>query len=140
MLIVIELIIREQKIKKSNLKKSNWRSIVDFAESMCFIGNLKNNNWKYVGFRPVALMARAAVSKAACCGFESYQACWILYMFGKIKKFVEEVVVELKKVSWSTRKEVIDATWIILISSVCLGLFIGGTDFVLSKFLEIIIR
>ncbi len=61
-------------------------------------------------------------------------------MFGKIKKFVEEVVVELKKVSWSTRKEVIDATWIILISSVCLGLFIGGTDFVLSKFLEIIIR
>lgn len=61
-------------------------------------------------------------------------------MFGKIKKFIEEVVVELKKVSWSTRKEVIDATWIILVSSVFLGFFIGGTDLVLSKFLEIIIR
>ena len=61
-------------------------------------------------------------------------------MIGKVQKFVSEVAVELKKVSWSTRKDLIDATWIVIISSIFLGLFIGGTDFVLSKLLGIIIR
>ena len=61
-------------------------------------------------------------------------------MFGKIRKFISEVVVELKKVSWSTRKNLIDATWIVIVSSVFLGVFISGTDFALSKILEIIIR
>jgi preprotein translocase subunit SecE len=60
-------------------------------------------------------------------------------MIGKVQKFVSEVVVELKKVSWSTRKELIDATWIVLLSSIMLGIFIGGTDFVLSKLLGIVI-
>jgi len=61
-------------------------------------------------------------------------------MIGKIQKFIGEVTVELKKVSWSTKQELIDATWIVLISTVALGVFIGSTDFVLSKFLGIIIR
>ena len=61
-------------------------------------------------------------------------------MFGKIQKFIAEVVVELKKVSWSTRREVIDATWVVLISSFFLGFFIAGTDFVLSKILGFLIN
>ena len=84
-------------------------------------------------------MARAAASKAACCGFESYQAC-IFVMFDKTKKFIGEVVVELKKVSWSTRQELIDATWIVIISTAALMMYIGAIDFALSKFLGIIIR
>jgi len=60
-------------------------------------------------------------------------------MFGKVQKFVSEVTVELKKVSWSTRKDLLDATWIVMLSSAFLGLFIGGTDFVLSKLVGIII-
>ena len=84
-------------------------------------------------------MARAAVSKAACCGFESYQAC-IFTMFGKIQKFIGEVAVELKKVTWSTKQELIDATWIVIISTAFLMTYIGVIDFALSKFLGIIIR
>ena len=64
----------------------------------------------------------------------------VLINFSKIKKFILEVSTELKKVTWSTRKDLIDATWIVIISSLFLGLFIGGTDFVLSKLLGIIIR
>ena len=60
-------------------------------------------------------------------------------MIGKVKKFVSEVAVELKKVSWSTRKDLIDATWIVFLSSILLGVFIGMTDFVLSKLLGVII-
>lgn len=60
-------------------------------------------------------------------------------MLGKTTKFISEVSSELKKVAWSTRKELLDATWIVIVSSLFLGLFIGGTDFVLSKLLGIII-
>ena len=60
--------------------------------------------------------------------------------FGKIKKFILEVYTELKKVAWSTRKDVVDATWVVIVSSIFLGLFIGGTDFALSNLLGIILR
>jgi len=58
----------------------------------------------------------------------------------KVRGFISEVVVELKKVSWSTRSEVIDSTKVVLLSSLLLGIFIGITDFILSRFLEFIIR
>ena len=90
---------------------------------------------------PVALTGRATVSKTVGCRFESYQACRVdQKMFGKIQKFVSEVSVELKKVSWLTRQELVDATWIVIFSTAFLGIFISGTDFVLSKLLGIVIR
>ncbi len=61
-------------------------------------------------------------------------------MIAKTKNFISEVITELKKVSWSTKKELVDATWIVLISSIALGVYIGCTDFVLSKLVEFIIR
>lgn len=63
----------------------------------------------------------------------------VIANFAKVKKFVLEVFTELKKVTWLTRKDLIDTTWVVIISSILLGLFIGGTDFVLSKLLGIII-
>ena len=74
------------------------------------------------------------------CRFESYQACEIRKMIEKITKFFAEVVSELKKVSWSTRQELLDATWIVLISSAALGLFISCIDFTLARFLTLMIR
>ena len=61
-------------------------------------------------------------------------------MIEKIKKFISEVGAELKKVSWSTRQELIDATVIVLISSTILGVFITSSDVVLSRFLALLIR
>jgi preprotein translocase subunit SecE len=61
-------------------------------------------------------------------------------MIAKIQKFFSEVVAELKKVSWTSRQELIDATRLVIVSSFFLGIFIGATDFVLSRFLTILIR
>jgi len=61
-------------------------------------------------------------------------------MLDKTKKFIGEVVVELKKASWSTRQELIDATWIVVVATACLMVYIGVIDFALSKFLGVIIR
>ena len=61
-------------------------------------------------------------------------------MIEKIRKFIAEVVAELKKVSWSTRRDLIDSTWVVIISSAILGVFIGASDFVLSKLVELLFK
>jgi len=58
----------------------------------------------------------------------------------RIKKFLTEVKTELKKVSWSTRDELISATTVVLISVFLLALFIGICDFVLSRLMSVLIK
>ena len=57
-----------------------------------------------------------------------------------IKKFITETVVELKKVSWTTKKDLLDSTWVVLVSSAILGLYIGVVDFVLSRVMSFVIK
>ena len=61
-------------------------------------------------------------------------------MFAKVNKFFSEVTVELKKVSWSTRSELIESTQVVLISTAFLGIFIAVVDVVISKFIGVIIK
>ena len=61
-------------------------------------------------------------------------------MFGKIPNFFSETFVELKKVNWSSRREVIDSTMVILMGSIFLGIFITVADFILSKIVAILIK
>lgn len=61
-------------------------------------------------------------------------------MFGKIQNFLTEVAVELKKVSWPTRAELIEATWVVIVSTFALTLFIFAADLILSKLLGLVIR
>lgn len=69
-------------------------------------------------------------------------ACVILVLkyFQNIKKFLIEVKVELTKVSWSTRKELVSATWLVILTTGFLGIFIGVIDFALSKILSLLIK
>ena len=61
-------------------------------------------------------------------------------MIEKIKKFISEVFAEMKKVSWTTRKELLDSTLIVIFSSFILGIFVGIIDFAFSKGVAVIIR
>uniref|UniRef100_A0A7V3ZUT1 Protein translocase subunit SecE n=1 Tax=candidate division WOR-3 bacterium TaxID=2052148 RepID=A0A7V3ZUT1_UNCW3 len=58
----------------------------------------------------------------------------------KIKIFLMDVKNELKKVSWSSRKELFQTTLLVIILSFLLSLFIGFWDFVFSRILGLIIR
>ncbi|HDM37803.1 MAG TPA: preprotein translocase subunit SecE [Candidatus Omnitrophica bacterium] len=58
----------------------------------------------------------------------------------RIKKFLTEVKTELKKVSWSTKDELISATTVVLISVFLLALFIGACDFILSRLISVLIK
>ncbi len=54
-------------------------------------------------------------------------------MITKTKNFIAEVLVEMKKVSWTTRRELIDSSLVVVFSALSLGLFVAIIDFVLSK-------
>jgi len=61
-------------------------------------------------------------------------------MIERIKRFLSEVKIELKKVSWSTKDELISATTVVLISVFLLALFIGVCDFILSRLISMLIK
>jgi preprotein translocase subunit SecE len=53
--------------------------------------------------------------------------------------FLKEVRDELKKVVWPTRAEVIRLTGVVIIVSVGVGIFLGATDFILTKLVGLLI-
>ncbi len=57
----------------------------------------------------------------------------------KITQFISEARVELKKVNWPSRKELIDSTKVVLITSFLLAAFIGVVDFILSQLITALI-
>ncbi len=54
--------------------------------------------------------------------------------------FLRETHEELKKVVWPSRAEVIRLTTVVIIVSAIVGFYIGGIDFLLTKFLSLIIK
>ena len=58
----------------------------------------------------------------------------------KAAKFVNEVKLELKKVSWSTRHELINATIVVIVSVAILAVFIGLCDLVWSNLINFVIK
>jgi preprotein translocase subunit SecE len=61
-------------------------------------------------------------------------------IFSRITNFITEVKVEMKKVSWSDRAELIGSTGIVIVSTALLAIFIGIADIVLSRFVAILLR
>ncbi len=57
----------------------------------------------------------------------------------KITQFISEARVELKKVNWPSRKELIDSTKVVLLTSFLLAAFIGVVDFILSQLITALI-
>ncbi len=51
---------------------------------------------------------------------------------GKIKKFLKEVLAELRKVTWPTKDELIGSTIVTIVVSLIVALFIGIVDRILS--------
>jgi preprotein translocase subunit SecE len=54
--------------------------------------------------------------------------------------FASEIIDELKKVSWPTRKETIRLTSIVIGVSLIIGLYIGIIDIFLARGLEVITK
>lgn len=55
-------------------------------------------------------------------------------------KYLKEVRVELSKVTWPTREEVVKLTLVILVSSLAVGLYIGGLDLIFTNILGLFLK
>ena len=58
-------------------------------------------------------------------------------MIKKIQLFIEDVKVEMAKVSWPTRDELIKSTMIVVVVTILFTLFIFGSDIVISNVVKL---
>jgi len=53
-------------------------------------------------------------------------------MYNKVIRFLKEIRIELGKVTWPSKNELIGSTVVVVVVSLILSLFTGVVDFVLS--------
>jgi preprotein translocase subunit SecE len=60
--------------------------------------------------------------------------------FLRVRDFLAEVTVELKKSSWPTRKELIDSTMVVIITVLILGIFVALADLVFLRIIAFLTK
>lgn len=61
-------------------------------------------------------------------------------MFERIKVFFSDVKVEMKKVVYPGRDELIGSTWVVIVTVLVVAFFLGIIDVGLSKLVKIALR
>ena len=61
------------------------------------------------------------------------------HVLAKAKNFLQEVNVELGKVTWPTRKETVATAWIVVVIIVLISLYLGACDVILAKLMRLIL-
>jgi preprotein translocase subunit SecE len=61
-------------------------------------------------------------------------------MFNKISEFFHDVKLELKKVVFPSKKEVIGSTWVVIVSVLIASVFLGIVDMTLGKFMTTVFK
>lgn len=61
-------------------------------------------------------------------------------MIQKVRTFFSEVRIELGKLTWPTREELLGSTAVVLMTMLILSVFIGVCDFVFTFIMQLILR
>ncbi len=61
-------------------------------------------------------------------------------IFTKSAQFLREVKVELKKVTWPSRKQTIGSTAVVIVLVMIISLFLGVVDFGISSLIRIVLQ
>ena len=56
-------------------------------------------------------------------------------MFKRIVEFLQDVKLEIKKVVFPSKKEVLGSTWVVIVSVLISAVFLGIVDMALGKFM-----
>ena len=54
-------------------------------------------------------------------------------MFARLGTFYRQVIAELRKVIWPTRKELITYTWVVIVFVTAVSLFVAALDYIFGK-------
>ncbi len=57
----------------------------------------------------------------------------------RAKQFFSEARAELKKVTWPSREQTLNATWVVIVMVIVVSLFLGLVDFLLSTLVRYIL-
>ena len=60
-------------------------------------------------------------------------------MIDKVRQFLSEFRVEMKKVTWPNRKEVVASTGVVLVVVLFVSFYLGFADYVLTKLLRLML-
>ena len=85
--------------------------------------------------KPVTAAKRTQVSAKAR-GANSQEKNFIQ----KSAQFLREVKVELKKVTWPTRKQTLGSTVVVIVLVIIISLFLGLVDMGLSSLIRVVLR
>jgi preprotein translocase subunit SecE len=55
-------------------------------------------------------------------------------------KFLNETVIELKKVDWPSREETIQMTVLVIGASTIVAFYLGGLDYIFTQLMKIFLR
>ena len=58
----------------------------------------------------------------------------------KIKQFLHEVKIEIKKVVFPTREELLGSTQVVIVSVLMISVFLGVVDYLLSRAVRALLR
>ncbi|MDA8175206.1 MAG: preprotein translocase subunit SecE [Nitrospiraceae bacterium] len=58
----------------------------------------------------------------------------------KLKQFLRDVKVEVKKVVFPSKDELIGSTWVVIVSVVVISVFLGVIDIALAKLVQALLR
>jgi preprotein translocase subunit SecE len=58
----------------------------------------------------------------------------------KIREFFHDVLVEFRKVTWPSRREVMGSTTVVIVVVLVLAVFLAAVDIALSRLVELILK
>jgi len=61
-------------------------------------------------------------------------------MINKVKEFFGEVKIEIKKVVFPSKDELVGSTWVVIITVLVISIFLGFVDLGLTKLVGITLR
>ncbi|MEA2056701.1 MAG: preprotein translocase subunit SecE [Patescibacteria group bacterium] len=57
-----------------------------------------------------------------------------------IKRYIQEVIQEIKKVSWPDKEQTINKTVLVIVVSVLVSIYIGGLDLILQQAMKLLLK
>jgi preprotein translocase subunit SecE len=60
-------------------------------------------------------------------------------MIGKLSEFFANVKIELKKVTWPSKKDAYASTMVVIVLVMLCAVFLGGVDMILSRLIRLIL-
>ncbi len=123
----------QRKKTSQNVKKK----FVENADSLKTSENTSTGSNKAVKKRITTPKKRSGFSEAV---EKNSFFLKISQIITKISQFFREVKIELKKVTWPTRKQTVSSTIVVIVLVFIISLFLGLVDFGLSSIIRLVLH